>query len=124
MKAILSLLSSGKSWFLYACIVAGLCPWSVGAAEYKGTGGYDAPYFQADYYQDLSEWSSALVNPALLYRVNQFHFDIGIYRWAQGGWGFQQVAFQAPIRRNHTAGLTIINAGVAITRMELQRDLS
>ena len=38
----------------------------------EGNGGYDAPYFQADYIQDLSDFSSGIVNPALLYRVNQY----------------------------------------------------
>lgn len=84
------------------------------ANSYEGTGGYDAPYFQADFYQDLGDYSSGLVNPALLYRINQFHFDAGFYRWAIGHWGYQQLAFFAPIRRNQTAGLTVINAGTSI----------
>ncbi|MBD3344355.1 MAG: hypothetical protein GF401_04755, partial [Chitinivibrionales bacterium] len=56
------------------------------AFSYVGTGGYDAPYFQADFYQDLGDYTSGLVNPALLYRVNQIHFDAGFYRWALGHW--------------------------------------
>ncbi|MBD3347239.1 MAG: hypothetical protein GF401_19465, partial [Chitinivibrionales bacterium] len=65
------------------------CLLSIGASDtfsYVGTGGYDAPYFQADFYQDLGDYTSGLVNPALLYRVNQIHFDAGFYRWALGHW--------------------------------------
>lgn len=86
---------------------------------YEGTGGYDAPFFQADFYQDLSDWSSALVNPALLYRVNQLHVDGGFYRWASGNWGFQQLAVQWPIQRNHTLGFTTIWAGAPITLTQI-----
>ncbi len=79
-----------------------------------GNGGYDAPMFQADFYQDLTDFSSGLVNPALLYRVNQVHLDGGAYWWAidKGlkSWGFWQVAGYYPIRRNHTAGLTVIQS--------------
>ena len=98
---------------MVAVLAAGACS-GVRAQSYKGTGGFDAPYFQADFYQDLSDFASGLVNPALLYRVNQYHFDVGMYRWANGGWGYQQVGFMVPIRRDHTVGITFINAGTAI----------
>lgn len=84
-----------------------------------GNGGYDAPYFQADFTQDLTDWSSALVNPALLYRVNQMHVDaLGFYRWAIGdeALGYQHMAFQYPIRRNQTVGLTFL-----FTRSSIQK---
>ncbi|MBD3320203.1 MAG: tetratricopeptide repeat protein [Chitinivibrionales bacterium] len=90
--------------------------------SYEGSGGYDAPYFQADFYQDLGDYSSALVNPALLYRVNQVHFDAGFYRWSLGHWGYQQLALQIPIRRNQTAGFTIINAGTSIDPKKIDPD--
>lgn len=76
----------------------------------EGTGGYDSPYQQADFIQDLSDWTSAVINPALLYRVNQFHLDGGFYRWGLGSnaLGFQNFSFQVPIRRNQTVGLTML----------------
>ena len=60
-----------------------------------GNGGYAAPYFQADFIQSLSEWASPLVNPALLYRVNQQHLDFGFYQFALGqeGLGYQQASY-------------------------------
>lgn len=82
--------------------------------DLEGDGGYSAPFFQADFYQDLTSFSSALVNPALLYRVNQIHLDGGAYVWSidEGfkAWGFWQVAGFYPIRRNHTVGLTLIQS--------------
>ncbi|HLV30327.1 MAG TPA: hypothetical protein VKY57_02035 [Chitinispirillaceae bacterium] len=74
-------------------------------------GGYDAPYFQSDFSQDLTDWSSALVNPALLYRVNQLHVDLlGLYRWGIGNksLGYQHIGALLPVRRNHTVGLTLL----------------
>ena len=88
----------------------------------EGSGGYDAPYFQADYVQDLSEFSSGIVNPALLYRVNQFRFELGLYRWGVDGdlsttaLGYQQASFIAPIRLNHTVGVSWIGTGASINR--------
>jgi tetratricopeptide (TPR) repeat protein len=76
-----------------------------------GNGGYDSPYFQADFIQNLSEWTSSLVNPALLYRVNQFHASLAFYLWAldQGSPpGFADLNLIAPIRRNQTFGLQIV----------------
>jgi len=93
---------------------------AIDAAELTGSGGYDAPFFQADFCQDLSTFSSALVNPALLYRVNQLHVDFSFYRWGLGALkgsnalGYQQGAVLYPIRRSHTAGLTFIGAGSPI----------
>ena len=97
----------------------------------EGSGGYDAPYFQADYVQDLSDFSSGIVNPALLYRVNQFHFELGLYRWGVDGdlsttaLGYQQASFLAPIRLNHTVGLSWIGTGASINRTTIDpNDLS
>ncbi|GBU20648.1 hypothetical protein R80B4_00527 [Fibrobacteres bacterium R8-0-B4] len=77
-----------------------------------GEGGYDAPYFQADFTQDLNSWTSALVNPALLYRVNQMHASMAFYRWGldRGNMGYQDFSFFYPVRLNHTLGLTLLHA--------------
>ena len=85
------------------------------------TGGYDAPYFQADFTENLTEWTSALVNPALLYRVNQMHLGLGLYRWSwtDKSMGYQHIAFQLPVRRNHTIGLTVLSTRSIIERMDL-----
>jgi tetratricopeptide (TPR) repeat protein len=82
-------------------------------AAASGNGGYAAPYFQADFIQTLSDWSSPLVNPALLYRVNQKHFDIGFYQYAvfEQGLGYRQAQLLWPILRNHTVGLTVLWSG-------------
>ncbi|MBN1307772.1 MAG: hypothetical protein JXA18_07640 [Chitinispirillaceae bacterium] len=91
----------------------------VGAASW---GGYDAPYFQADFTQDLTEWSSPLVNPGLMYRVNQMHFDLfSFYRWAVGddALGYQHIAALIPLRRNHTVGLTVLGGGSLIDKTEI-----
>ncbi|NLP02222.1 MAG: tetratricopeptide repeat protein [Fibrobacter sp.] len=80
-------------------------------ARGDASGGYDAPYFQADFTENLSEWTSALVNPALLYRVNQMHIDIfGVYRWSwfNESMGYQHFGALFPIRKNHTLGLTLL----------------
>ncbi|KMQ52685.1 TPR-domain containing protein [Chitinispirillum alkaliphilum] len=90
----------------------------------EGSGGYDSPYFQADFIQDLSDWSSALVNPALLYRVNQMRVDFGMYRWAVGPdlLGYQHFGFLMPIRRNHTAGITVLTASGLIQEADFTPD--
>jgi len=79
--------------------------------EPEGGGGYDAPYFQADFTQDLNSWTSALVNPALLYRVNQMHASMAFYRWGldRGNIGYQDFGLFYPIRLNHTVGLTLLH---------------
>ena len=89
---------------------------SSAVADISPTGGFDAPYFQADYIQDLSEWSAALVNPALLFRVNQYRLEAGFYRW--GGvnplgdeLGYNQISGLIPLRLRHTLGLTLITSG-------------
>jgi tetratricopeptide (TPR) repeat protein len=89
----------------------------VSSVRAQSYGGYDNPYFQADFVQELSDWSSSIINPALLYRVNQFHLDFGLYRWGLGSQalGFQDGSFLVPIRRNETIGLTWIGAGADIT---------
>lgn len=92
---------------------------SESASQNKGSGGYDAPYFMADFTQDLTEWSSALVNPALLYRVNQIHIDLlGFYRYSllDESLGFQNFGIMVPIRRNQTIGGTLLFGGSTIKR--------
>jgi tetratricopeptide (TPR) repeat protein len=87
------------------------------AYGYEGTGGYDAAIFQADFIQDLSDFTSGIVNPALLYRVNQLRLEAGIYRWNLGDpemLGFQELSFLYPHRLNHTFGVTIIGTGSSI----------
>ncbi len=76
----------------------------------NGSGGYAAPYLQADFLQTLSEWASPLVNPALMYRVDQKHLDFGLYRFGVGdeGLGYQQLGFIYPYLRNHSFGLSLI----------------
>jgi tetratricopeptide (TPR) repeat protein len=92
-----------------------------------GGGGYDAPYFQADYIQDLSEFTSGIVNPALLYRVNQFHLSGGIYRWQVDAdfqtlsLGYQELSFLMPIRLNHTLGLSLIGTGAPINKTTIEK---
>jgi tetratricopeptide (TPR) repeat protein len=83
-----------------------------------GEGGYDAPYFQADFTQDLNSWTSALVNPALTYRVNQMHAAMAFYRWGldRGNMGYQDFTLLYPMRLNHTVGLTVLHA-----RNEMER---
>jgi len=91
----------------------------------EGNGGYDAAIFQADYIQDLSDFSSGIVNPALLYRVNQLRVELGIYRWnllSDGSMGFQEVSFLYPHRLNHTFGLTIMGTGTNIAGMDVDNN--
>ena len=100
---------------LIACILVIFCSMNPGFADIKPTGGFAAPYFQADYIQDLSEFSAALINPALLFRVNQIHLEFGYYRW-QGlhyfdDLGYQQISAFLPIRLQHTFGVTAISCG-------------
>jgi len=92
--------------------------------EGDGEGGYDAPYFQADFTQDLNSWTSALVNPALLYRVNQMHAAMAFYRWGldRGNMGYQDFSFFYPIRLNHTAGLTVLHARNTMERVKSGTD--
>ncbi|MFP4418403.1 MAG: tetratricopeptide repeat protein, partial [Chitinispirillaceae bacterium] len=85
-------------------------------------GGYSAPYFQADYIQDISDFTSAMINPALTYRVDQFYLGGGLYRWdldLDDNLGYQQFSFLTPIRLNQTAGLTVIGTGSSIDQMEV-----
>ncbi|MCL2689438.1 MAG: tetratricopeptide repeat protein [Chitinispirillia bacterium] len=86
-----------------------------------GAGGYDAPYFQADFTQDLNSWTSALVNPALLYRVNQMHASMAFYRWGldRGNIGYQDFGLFYPLRLNHTVGLTLLH-----TRNNMNRSVA
>jgi len=95
----------------------------VNAHALQATGGFSSPYFQADYIQDISDFSSGLVNPALLYRVDQLHFQFGIYRWnfdmdvGTTDLGYQQSSFLVPIRLHQTAGLSLIGVGSRIDSM-------
>lgn len=94
---------------VFICLCAVL---SVGSHKSfaSGDGGYAAPYFQADFIQTLSEWNSPLVNPALMYRVNQKHLDLGGYQYAFGeeGLGYGHLSFLWPHYRNHTFGVTML----------------
>ena len=94
---------------VFICLCAVL---SVGSHKgfAAGDGGYAAPYFQADFIQTLSEWDSPLVNPALMYRVNQKHLDLGGYQYAFGeeGLGYGHMSFLWPHYRNHTFGITTL----------------
>jgi tetratricopeptide (TPR) repeat protein len=102
---------------LLVLLLAGTVSFSVGGIS---SGGYDAPYFQADFSQDLTEWTSLLVNPALLYRVNQIHLSpISFYRWDlfdKERLGYQHFSAIFPIRRNHSLGITLLTGGKAIQR--------
>lgn len=114
---------STKVWlFLMVVLLAGT-NYNVNGVQY---GGFDAPYFQSDFTQDLTEWSAALVNPALLYRVNQPHADLlGFYRWGMftqsEAMGFQHFAFQYPLRRNHTIGGTVLLSRDPIAVTDIDR---
>ena len=92
------------------CFCAVLLAGSIPVYATGGNGGYAAPYFQADFIQTVSEWTSPLVNPALLYRVNQKHFDFGWYQYAiaEEGLGYQQMSLLWPFYRNHTFGGTFL----------------
>ncbi len=102
-------------------LTVGLVLWLAGGSRGQ-TGGYDAPFFQADYIQDLGDFSSGIVNPALLYRVNQFRAELGLYRWQVDGdlstvaLGYQEASFLIPIRLNHTLGFSWIGSGSTIDK--------
>ncbi len=108
--------------FLIIGVMIGFC-----RSSYSQDGGNSSPYFQADYIQDLSDWSSAIVNPALLHRVNQAHFQAGFYRWNLGGvedsdpLGYQIGSALLPIRLNHTVGLTFVQAGGQVPEVLMDR---
>ncbi|MDD5673004.1 MAG: hypothetical protein PHC61_02475 [Chitinivibrionales bacterium] len=94
--------------------------WGHSLSAPVGNGGYSSPYFQADYIQDLSEFSSGLVNPALLYRINQMRVEAAIYRWgvnldpSNNQLGYQEVSFLYPFRLNHTFGLSVIGTNASV----------
>jgi TolA-binding protein len=110
--------------FVRYCLVVLLLIGTYSSVEAVGEGGFDAPYFQADFTQNLTDWSSPLINPALMYRVNQMHFDlISIYRWAfftEHSLGYQNFAALFPLRRNHTLGLTCLLGGSPIKPTAIQ----
>jgi TolA-binding protein len=92
----------------------------ISKADINATGGFAAPYFQADYIQDISEFNAALINPALLFRVNQFRLEAGFYRW--GGFnpvgeelGYNQGTFLSPLFLKHTLGISVIGSGSEFT---------
>jgi len=112
--------------FVRCCLLVLLLAGTFTFVEAVGEGGFDAPYFQADFTQNLTEWSSPLINPALMYRVNQMHFDlVGFYRWAfsfdaeNHSLGYQNFAALFPLRRNHTLGLTVLMGGSPIDRTDM-----
>jgi tetratricopeptide (TPR) repeat protein len=98
---------------------------SVRSYGLEGNGGYDAPYFQADFVQDLSDFSSGIVNPALLYRVNQLRVEAGFYRWNveadlnNKSLGYQEFSFLIPLRLNHTIGLSLIGTTQGIDKTRI-----
>ncbi|MBD3314525.1 MAG: tetratricopeptide repeat protein [Chitinivibrionales bacterium] len=94
-------------------------------ADIPATGGFASPYFQADYIQDLTEYSAGIVNPALLYRVNQYRLEFGLYRWKFSGavltdLGYQQVSVLAPLGLRHTVGLTVLGLGGTTPNVDLE----
>jgi tetratricopeptide (TPR) repeat protein len=111
---------------LRALLATVLCAAALAVAQDggEGQGGYDAPYFQADFTQDLNSWTSALVNPALLYRVNQMHASMAFYRWGmdRGNMGYQDFSIFYPLRLRHTAGLTILHARNTMDRVRVAQD--
>jgi len=95
------------------------------AAGQEGEGGYDAPYFQADFTQDLNSWTSALVNPALLYRVNQMHASAAFYRWGldrDDNMGYLDFSFFYPVRLNHTVGFTLLHASNVMPEVSIPQE--
>lgn len=92
------------------------------AVALEGNGGYGSPQLASDYVQDLGSYTSNLVNPALLYRVNQVHLNFGIYRWgifdaaSDQALGYQQGSFLFPVRMNQTLGFTFISSGGSIIK--------
>jgi len=92
----------------------------------SGTGGYDAPYLQANNVQSLTDYTSGLVNPALLSYVNQMHLEAGFYRWniaADGGaMGYQQLSFLYPLGLNQTLGLSIIGVSTSVDSTTVDGD--
>ena len=104
------ILGSGSTGILVLCV----CMLSGRSYGLEGNGGYDAPYFQSDFVQDLSDFSSGIVNPALLYRVNQLRVEAGFYRWNveadlnNKSLGYQEFSFLSPLRLNHTIGFSVI----------------
>ena len=116
-------IQNGRSGRLSLGIVVLVGACMVGRAlGLEGNGGYDAPYFQADYIQDLSDFSSGIVNPALLYRVNQFRAEAGFYRWnveadlSNKSLGYQEFSFLCPLRLNHTIGFSLIGTTQGIDK--------
>jgi tetratricopeptide (TPR) repeat protein len=116
-----------KSGIKISIIVAGLIGFGSPAtvSALVGNGGYDAAIFQADYIQDLSDFTSGIVNPALLFRVNQMRLEAGIYRWNftdPSRLGYQELSFLYPFRLKHTFGITVLGTGSSIdeTKMEEQ----
>jgi tetratricopeptide (TPR) repeat protein len=114
-----------RAQLLSGCFVCILLIQSSSFALGDANGGYSSPYFQADYIQDISEFSSGIINPALLYRVNQMRFEIGQYRWAfdEGKakkLGYQQASFLYPIRLNQTVGLSLLFLASSIEETEVK----
>ena len=126
VEEFINMITKRSACAIRVFFAAVLCVASFAAAQTggEGEGGYDAPYFQADFTQDLNSWTSALVNPALLYRVNQMHAAMAFYRWGmdRGNMGYQDFSLFYPIRLNHTAGLTILHARNTMDRVKLGAD--
>lgn len=103
-----------------------LCFVTVGFSGINPTGGHDAPYFQAEYVQDLSEYSAALINPALTFRVNQMHAEFGMYTWDgfqvfdDEDLGYMMGNFLLPIRLRHTVGISVIGCGSEFEKTKIE----
>ncbi len=101
---------SARSLVAAATVLVGVM--SVQTLALQPSGGYSAPYMQADYVQNVSEWSAGMINPALLWRVNQPHFEFGAYRWGidfdntSKKMGYQQGSLIIPVRTKFTFGAT------------------
>ena len=102
--------------FIGTALLMGVLWWNRGYGL-PANGGYDAPMFQTDYVQNLTEFSSAFVNPALLYRVNQIRLELGMYQWnvaSDGSMGFFEGTALYPYRLNHTFGISVMGTGLSL----------
>lgn len=123
MKASISHLTK-----MAASALAVVCTMTASTQALPANGGYPAPYMQADNIQNITEWSAAMINPALLWRVNQMRFEFGAYRW---GWdadkqssamGYQQISLLVPVRTKVTVGATLLNSGSSFQQSTVEND--
>ncbi len=101
-------------------------------ADLNASGGFDSPFLVSDNIQNISDYHSALVNPALLFRVNQIRAEAGIYRWNSAflvgelfdELGYQQASLLFPVRLRHTAGFTLITSGADFSETDINLNAS